>query len=118
ARCTRSLSMHSQQMPALVQKILLAVGSIATYLGLVSADQMGQLTSSILAIVGPLSTIATIAWSIAGKTQPKLVAAVNAMPEVKGVVTTDTTAGRELAHAVPSNTVVAAGTPAAAQIAQ
>jgi hypothetical protein len=67
--------------------------------------------------LGPLVTIAAGWWAAHRSSKAVQVANVNAMPEVKGVVTTATPEGRALADAIPSPTVAAAGTPAAANVA-
>ncbi len=62
--------------------------------------------------------IAPIGWGLYEKTKARMIAKVDAMPEVKGVVTNDTSEGRALAREVPSKTVVPAGTLAAAEISK
>lgn len=47
-----------------------------------------------------------------------IVASAAALPDVKGVVTNNTMAGRDLAESVPDKTVVSAGTPEATAIAK
>lgn len=47
-----------------------------------------------------------------------LVQATNSIPEVKGVLTTDTAEGKALAMSVPETTIVPAGTIAAVEIAK
>lgn len=64
-------------------------------------------------IVGAL---VTSAWGVVAKRQGSLIATVDALPDVAGVITKPTLAGRELAKDVPSATVVPAGTEAAAAI--
>jgi hypothetical protein len=64
--------------------------------------------------VAPLATIAMGWWAAHRSSPAAQVAAVNALPEVKAVVTTATPAGRALAQAVPSSTVVTEGSSQAA----
>lgn len=61
-------------------------------------------------------------WGLIVHTQKNAVAVVDAIAKdpaspVKGVVTTATPAGRELAESMPGNTTVPAGSPAATSIA-
>lgn len=67
--------------------------------------------------VSPLATIAMGWWAAHRSSPASQVASVNALPDVKGVVTMPTPAGRALANANPSPTVAAAGTAAATAVA-
>lgn len=80
-------------------------------------DILGNLLSSefIVGIIGTGVT-ALLAW-LTGKA-PWLVGVVNAIPEVKGVITQPTVAGKALALEVPSPSVVTAGTNAAIEVAK
>ena len=69
-------------------------------------------------IIGAIAVLGAAAWSWWEKRTPQMVKAVDARPEVKGVITQDNIAGKELAKAIPSPTVVPAGTPAAVQVAK
>lgn len=73
-------------------------------------------------IIGLAVAVGPIVWTIVDNTKRKQVANVEAMPEVKGVVTQPTVAGKALAESVvngkPNPTVAPAGTTAAAAIAR
>lgn len=61
---------------------------------------------------------AALAQAVAQVSPSQMVAAVNALPNVSGVVTTATPEGRALAAAIPDAGVAPAGTAAAASIAK
>lgn len=109
--------MNETQLMDLLKQVLQVAGTIATAFGLLTPAETASYTTSILAVAGPIAMIGAVVWGFLDARKSKLVATVNAMPEVAGVVTTQTTEGRALANAVPSNTVAAAGTTAAANIA-
>lgn len=87
--------------------------------GWATAEQvMGVLTSdTFMQVAGALITLGAGVWGLVVHKQANAVAVVEAMPEVRGIVTAPTVEGRALAAAVPSSVVVPAGTPAAAAIA-
>jgi hypothetical protein len=68
-------------------------------------------------VVGLISAGGALIWSMIAKTAPNLVSTVDNLPQVEGVITKPTEEGKELAKAVPSSTVVPAGTTAAKSIA-
>jgi hypothetical protein len=61
-------------------------------------------------------TLPTLVWGLYVHTKRYATEVVDAIPEVKGVITDRTPAGIALAKAIPSDTVVAAGTVQAAQV--
>ena len=66
---------------------------------------------------GLIVMLAPMGWSLYERTHKRMVEKADALPEVSGVVTTNTTEGRQLAKEVPSKTVVPAGTTAANAVA-
>lgn len=80
-------------------------------------------------VVGFLGAVLTLALGLSNHTEKNtvakavaadpatIVAAVDAMPDVQGVVTKSTPQGRELAASIPSPTVATAGTRDAAAVA-
>lgn len=68
------------------------------------------------AIVSVIASIAVGIYTFIKSSKSNQVATVNAMPEVKGVITKDTKEGKALAESVPSESVQAAGTVQAAAI--
>lgn len=106
-----------------------------------SVTRLAGAVAEIMVALGALHAIAMAAWGViksgtaaqvqsvqeaepkaltdaVATVQPKiLVAAVDAMPDVAGVVTNSTQAGHALAASLPSPTVVAAGTDRAAEVA-
>lgn len=105
--------------PALgaLRPILAVIGTLAASFGWVSPDEVSSLTDLIVRISGDVLAVGSIAWAAWARRQKALVQAVNAMPEVQGVVTAPTAAGRALADSIPSHTVATAGSPAAATVA-
>jgi hypothetical protein len=96
---------------------------IITWL-LTQAASKGWLTGSDVAVLAPalaLLPVYLISW---WKNRPQNIAAdlnqvtADKVPgsPVQGVITTNTMAGRALANDIPGNTIVAAGTPAAADL--
>lgn len=84
--------------------------------GWFSTEQiMGIITSE--AFVGLVTSGVIALWGVLMRSDKNLVASAEAVPGVKGVITTNTVEGRALASAVPATTVVPAGTADAAKIA-
>lgn len=69
------------------------------------------------AFIGIIVAIVPLVWTWVVNRYPSLVAIVDAIPEVKGVVLKDTDTGVDMANAVPSSTVTVEGTKTAAIIA-
>lgn len=69
------------------------------------------------AITGAILMLVPALWGLQATKKSSIVATVNAMPEVAGVITKATTEGQALANSVPSPTVVPAGTIAATTVA-
>jgi hypothetical protein len=74
-------------------------------------------------ILGIFVSLAPLIWSMFNHTQSNAVAVVDALAKdpanpVKAVILQSTSAGRELAEAIPGNTTVIAGTVAATAAAE
>lgn len=74
-------------------------------------------STSIPDIMAAVLALSAAFWSYMSNRPAAIVAKVNALPAVAGVVTTATPEGKELALSVPSSTVATAGSTAAANIA-
>ncbi len=117
--------MNQEQAKASVRWAVTTFGSaIAGFVagkGWVSADTvMSVLTSEIF--LSGASAVAMLVWGLFAHTQKNAVAVVATIAEdpaspVKGVITTDTLAGRDLARDIPSETVKAAGSQDAKNLA-
>lgn len=70
------------------------------------------------AISGAILMATPAIWGLMATRKASIVATVNNMPEVAGVITKPSTEGLALANSVPSPTVVPAGTIAATTVAQ
>lgn len=68
------------------------------------------------AMVWAIVTLPTLIWGLYVHTKRYATEVVDAIPEVKGVITDRTPAGVALAKAIPSDTVVTAGSMMAAQV--
>lgn len=99
-----------EQVSGLVQRLLMFGAGIAVAKGWISEVAAAQIVGGIIAFAGVL-------WGIKVNTSASLVASVDGLEQVQGVVTKPTIEGRELAKSIPSATVVPAGTPAAASVA-
>ena len=110
--------MLSDQITAQVRQVLTAIGALLVTLGIMSPEAVGSKISFVMTIVGPAMVAASSLWSIQANLKATQIAAVNAMPEVEGVVTKNTMAGRELAKTIPDKTVAVAGTADAIAIAK
>lgn len=69
------------------------------------------------AILGSAAGLGTVIWGALATRKSALVSTTSAMPEVKGIVTTNTIEGRALAASIPGPDVAAAGTTDAKVIA-
>ena len=98
------------QASGLLQRALMFGAGLAVARGWISEELAIKIVGVVLAVGG-------VIWGVKVNTQPALVASVNAMPAVAGVVTKATVEGKALADSVPSHTVAPAGTSAAASIA-
>lgn len=102
------------QLTAQIRQLLTVLGGIAATLGYTGAVEGINLA---LAIVGPAMVALSIGWSIYANLKSSVVAQAKAIPEVKGVVTTNTVEGRALANSIPGSDVAPAGTTDAKVIA-
>jgi hypothetical protein len=68
------------------------------------------------AAVWAILTLPTLIWGLYVHTKKYATEVVDAIPEVKGVITDQSEAGKALAKAIPSPTVVVAGSLVAAQV--
>lgn len=84
--------------------------------GWFTVDQVQSILNSPV-VMSTVVALVPLVWGILSKTRAKLVAAVNRMPEVAGVVTKFTPAGIALANKVNETAVTIAGTPTAQVIA-
>ena len=112
--------MNLQQAKSLVRSFGQTFGPlIAVYLaarGVLPADQVMAIFNSDV-LMGLAASALFALWGYVTHSQPNAVAVVDAMPEVAGVVTKSTVAGKSLAESVPSQPVAVAGTPDAKSIA-
>ena len=74
--------------------------------------------STATALIGVLMAVGPLIWGIIENTKAKMVAKVDSMDGVAGVLTKATTEGVALANSVPSPTVVPVGTASAAAVAK
>ncbi len=102
--------MNTDQISGILRAIFAAVGGWLVSKGVVDAEIWAMVS-------GALVTLAVAGWSWYVHKQSTKIATVNAMPDVKGVITNNTQAGRELAASVPSTTVAPAGTAQATAVA-
>jgi hypothetical protein len=68
------------------------------------------------ALIWAIMTLPTLVWGLYVHTKKYATEVVDAIPEVRGVITDRTPAGIALAKAIPSDTVTTAGTVMAAQV--
>lgn len=112
----------NEQTSGQLRQLLQALGAIATTFGFATAGQVDLWIQIILQIAGPAMMLGGVIWSWKVNTTSALVASVDAMAKepdspVKGVITTNTKAGRELANEMPGMTTVVAGSTEAKIIA-
>ena len=78
----------------------------------------GYVGESMLSLIsGALISLVPLIWGFITHTQANDVAKVNAMTEVKGVITQPTVEGKALAASIPSITVAPAGSTDATAVA-
>ena len=88
--------------------------------GWASTQQVMSLLNSpefMSAAVWAVMTLPTLAWGLYVHTKKYATEVVDAIPEVKGVVTDSSPAGLALAKSIPSATVTTEGTKSAASVA-
>ena len=112
------LGMSQEQILGQLRQILPVVGTILVSLGVMKPETVGNLTSTILVIAGPIMIIVSAVWSLIDKTKTSMVAKVDAMAKdptspVLGVIMAPTAEGKDLAASIPGSTTVVAGTSAA-----
>lgn len=112
--------MNSEQLQDIVRHLITtfggAVAGWGAAKGWLSAEQILAILNSqtfVGLVVGAIGAI----WGLVSRTKKNIVGAAAALPEVKGVVTEATIAGRNLADTVPSDAVAPAGSPEAAKVA-
>ena len=96
--------------------IIKGVGAIIP----VAAAAWGVYNSSLKSKVAAVNAAApaALATAVAQVKPAEMIAAVDALPDVKGVVTQSTARGQALATSIPSPTVVSAGTTQAEAVAK
>lgn len=99
--------MNQEQYLGLLRDLCKVIGAALMAKGAVTAVDWTTYTGIIL-------TVAPLAWSAYERTKARMVAKVNALPEVKGVITTNTAEGKALAEEVPAASVAPAGSVEAA----
>lgn len=112
-----------EQVLGLLRQILPIIGTLLVSLGLMKPETVGNFTSTILTIAGPVMIVISAIWSLIDKTKTSMVAKVDAMAKdptspVVGIITTNTPEGKDLANSMPGSTTVVAGTIAAAEVAK
>mgnify|MGYP001612760081 FL=1 len=115
--------MSQEQVLGQLRQILPVIGTILVSLGVMKPETVGNLTSTILVIAGPIMIIVSSVWSLVDKTKASMVSKVDAMAKdptspVLGVIVAPTAEGRDLANSLPGMTTVPAGTVAADNIAK
>lgn len=113
--------MNQEQIKKAVRWVIATFGTfVAGWFAAKGWFTVDQVTSALNSefVIGLIVSIISLAWSLVSGTEKNLVATVDGLPRVAGVITQPTPAGRELAEAVPSPNVVPAGTPSAAVVAQ
>lgn len=106
--------MVDNQLTAQIRQLLTTLGTIAGMLGYTGVASGFDL---ILTIIGPAMVAASVVWSIYANLKSSVITQAKAIPEVKGVVTTNTAAGRDLANSIPGQDVAPAGSTDAKAIA-
>jgi hypothetical protein len=112
----------NEQTSGQLRQLLQALGGIAMALGWLTTGQVEQWTQTILQAAGPSAMLAGVIWSWWVNRPKALVASVVAMADdpnspVKGVITTPTMAGRDLANEFATDKIAAVGTHDAKVIA-
>jgi hypothetical protein len=110
-----SFSPNMQQRMSIVRWAVGTFGAgIAGFIagkGWATSDQvMGVLTSdTFIQGISAIGSLAALAWGLLAHTQKNVAAAVSKMPDIAGVITNDTAAGRQLATSIPGPAVSPAG---------
>ena len=103
--------MDKEQVLGLLRDFLKVLGTSLTAHGIVTSSDWSTWSGIII-------TLAPIGWSVYERTHARMVAKVDALPGVAGVVAHNTVEGRQLADDITSATVAVAGTHAAAAVAK
>lgn len=80
--------MTQDQLMGIVRVLLQVFGTIATMLGWVTPDQVGEMTANILAAVGPIMNVVGLVWTAMANSKTSILTSAARMPEVKEVVLT------------------------------
>ncbi len=111
---------NTEQVKSLIRWFISTFGgAIAGWFaakGWFTVDQVISVLNSPV-LLGAASSIVVAAWGLFTHTKSNAVAVVNAIPEVKGVITAPTAAGVALAESIPAATVTVAGSSVAASVA-
>lgn len=117
------------QVQSILRHIYTAAGAVTTmlvFLGWSQGDAtaigaavhaIGDGIASVIAGASSLVMLITPIYAAWKRSRKQMVKDVDALPGVAGVITQPTREGVQLANAVPSNTVVPAGTAQAAEVA-
>lgn len=115
------MEVNKQQVIDLINKLVATFGGMVAGWGAAKGwftiDQALSVMNNQV-FIGLIASAAVMGFGWFRNKKSQLVARVNDLPEVAGVVTKPTAAGRDLAEAVPEATVAPAGTVAAQAIAK
>ncbi|SRR6266478_10228559 len=106
--------MNQEQVKSFVRWLQATLGPILVSHGYISSSNMEIVAGVVISLV-------PLVWSIFVHTQTNAVAVVDAIAKdpaspIKAVIVAPTASGIELARALPGNTTVIAGTPAAEKV--
>ena len=107
------------QIKSIVGSIAAMIGgAVATYFAIRGWDNAESITSILAspAFIGIVTSVVVTVWGVFANSPNNIVAVADALPNVQAVIMKPTDAGRATAEAIPSATVVVAGTPIAAEL--
>lgn len=96
--------MNPDQVVGTIRQFLPFVSGIALALGLTWFDGVA---SAVLNVIGPVTALVSLVWSLIDKTKASTIAKVATMSGVKSIALEDNNAGRALAPVTPLNVNVA-----------
>lgn len=113
------LNLTSDDIKNGIDAVIAIGGGISTLGGIWLSIRANSKASIVAAATAPENVAATVkaVTDVRPETTPAIVSAVNNLPDVKGVITAPTPEGGALAAAIPSPTVVMAGTERAKAVA-
>lgn len=75
--------MTQDQIMGLLRQLLPVLGTLATSLGILTADQVGSITATVLTLAGPVMIVGGAIWALFANSKTSIIKSAAAMGETR-----------------------------------